>query len=107
VRFRGPQLALTNILFLGNTGKDPFWRSVWTGRTDSLALPTGIRPMGFVLDSACFGAAWLFLFVIVPGARVWLRRHRGLCPCCAYDLRGLPPNTPCPECGVCRRAASA
>mgnify|MGYP000989602022 CR=1 FL=1 len=27
------------------------------------------------------------------------RSLRGLCPTCRYDLRGLPPGTPCPECG--------
>jgi hypothetical protein len=28
------------------------------------------------------------------------RRRRGLCVTCAYDLRGGPPDTRCPECGT-------
>ncbi|MBX3405157.1 MAG: hypothetical protein KF869_00210 [Phycisphaeraceae bacterium] len=28
-----------------------------------------------------------------------LRRRRGLCPACAYDLRATPAGSPCPECG--------
>jgi hypothetical protein len=27
------------------------------------------------------------------------RRRAGVCTACAYDRRGLPPTSPCPECG--------
>ena len=30
------------------------------------------------------------------------RRARGLCPSCGYNRTGLPPETPCPECGTSR-----
>lgn len=33
------------------------------------------------------------------GTRTATRPRRGLCPACAYDLRGLAPGTVCPECG--------
>lgn len=29
----------------------------------------------------------------------WRRPSRTRCECCAYDLRGLPNDTVCPECG--------
>lgn len=32
------------------------------------------------------------------------RRARGECARCAYDLRGLPPGAPCPECGTPRQS---
>ena len=38
---------------------------------------------------------------LIPGG--WLairhRRRSGCCPQCNYDLAGLEPGTPCPECG--------
>lgn len=50
---------------------------------------------------------WQPLLVLLPiVALAWhldltaLRRARaGHCPKCNYDLSGLPPGTPCPECG--------
>ena len=38
---------------------------------------------------------------IVPPVLAWRRRQRGLCDC-GYDLKGLPRESPCPECGVLR-----
>ncbi|HVU62496.1 MAG TPA: hypothetical protein VHC70_00870 [Phycisphaerales bacterium] len=39
--------------------------------------------------------------MLIPGA--WLaiahRRRSGCCPHCQYDLTGLEPGAPCPECG--------
>jgi hypothetical protein len=44
---------------------------------------------------------WVFM---LPAAAITLntfprRRRPGHCPCCSYDLRGLPPGSACPECG--------
>ena len=49
-------------------------------------------------------AAWslaLWSISFCPGAlRRTLRRRRGLCPHCAYNLTATPSGTPCPECGT-------
>lgn len=52
---------------------------------------------------------WMVLLpALAPSAiRGWRRRRRrshGLCVRCAYDLRGVPDASPCPECGTPRSA---
>lgn len=69
-----------------------------------VTLPT--RPLwpGFTADAAVFAAAW-FLALFIPGPLLrTIRRRRGLCAHCAYNLRGLPANPVCPECGASGRA---
>ena len=39
------------------------------------------------------------LWIGFKHSRATNRLRRGLCPHCAYDRTGLPPETPCPECG--------
>ena len=69
--------------------------------------PIGIplRPLwaGLALNILSLSVAWWAVIVlpltlkdILLGA---LRRRRGLCPACAYDLSVTPPGNPCPECG--------
>ncbi len=68
-------------------------------RVPVLALPTGILPCGFALNTAFYAASWWMLIFGLSPARAWNRRRRGLCGRCAYDLRGLEPGAVCPECG--------
>jgi hypothetical protein len=42
---------------------------------------------------------WLPLLIIAAAIPLSLRRTRTGCPACGYDLRGLPKNALCPECG--------
>ena len=61
-----------------------------------------LRPLwpGFAINTV-FYAVMLWLLFAAPSAlrRRW-RIRRGLCPKCAYDLRGGPPDGgACPECG--------
>ena len=44
----------------------------------------------------------LALALRAAAARRAFRRRRNQCPTCAYDLRGLPTQSPCPECGTPR-----
>jgi hypothetical protein len=68
------------------------------------ALP--LRPLwrGFLLDSLVFGAAWFLIMpitrILARNIRAVLRRSRGRCGACGYDLTGLAEGTVCPECGA-------
>jgi hypothetical protein len=70
------------------------------GREKARGKPTPVWPFfpGFALDTA-FYAAIAFGLLSGPGAiRRRVRRAGGRCPACDYDLSGLPPGSPCPEC---------
>lgn len=62
-------------------------------------LPIGVLPVGFTLNTLFYAAAWFVTLFGIRIARRTLRRLRGLCTRCAYDLNGLAPGAPCPECG--------
>lgn len=66
------------------------------------ALP--IMPVwaGLAGDTLIFAAAWWLLLLAPRPLRAGLRRRRGRCPACAYDLRRDLAGG-CPECGWNRR----
>ncbi len=64
-------------------------------------LSLGLRPivLGFIVNTIVYAA---ILWLIIPGPfalRRLIRRRRGLCPACGYDLRHVEHGA-CPECGV-------
>ena len=58
-----------------------------------LPLWPGLIANAAIFAVGCWGAVW-----VTRATRGALRRRRGACPACAYDLRANPPG-PCPECG--------
>jgi hypothetical protein len=82
------------------------WRGQWrfdtSGRQDPrprfLLVPFIPLPWGFSMDTLLYGTVWLFLLAIPLRLRVLVRRMRGRCARCAYDLRG-DFDRGCPECG--------
>jgi hypothetical protein len=65
-----------------------------------------LRPIWsrFLVNVALYAMAWWLLLFGLPRGRRMLRRRRGACPMCAYDLKGQPDRG-CPECGWNRPAA--
>jgi hypothetical protein len=66
---------------------------------DARALPTAIIPIGFIMNTLLFATA---LWLLIPGPlalRRAIRRRRGRCVKCGYDLRGVEHER-CPECGL-------
>jgi hypothetical protein len=55
---------------------------------------------GLAINLLWFSLLWFILLTVASFARRSLRRRRGLCPACAYDLRATPAGSPCPECGT-------
>jgi hypothetical protein len=67
------------------------------------ALP--LRPIwpGFVIDTLFYAAIWFGVFFGFASAKRAIRRARGRCPRCGYDLRRNFSGG-CPECGWGRDA---
>ena len=56
---------------------------------------------GFAINTAFYAVALWLLFAAPLALRRRRRIKRGLCPKCAYDLRGTQTGV-CPECGATR-----
>jgi hypothetical protein len=80
------------------------WNHAWTlprawQTQGAEVLP--LRPLwpGFAGNTLAYGAVLAVVVFIPAKLRRTLRRRRGRCVKCNYDLRGLPDG-PCPECGT-------
>lgn len=54
---------------------------------------------GLAANTACYAASLWLLSSVHLTLRRLLRLRRNHCPICNYNRQGLPPSTPCPECG--------
>jgi hypothetical protein len=55
---------------------------------------------GFAMNTFVYAFLWFFALLMTARFRRSLRRRRGLCPACAYDLHATSAGSPCPECGA-------
>lgn len=72
--------------------------TTWSLRPNTVELPYLPLWRGLILSTLFYAAIWWGLLALPRLIRRTLRARRGLCPSCAYDMRGLT-NSPCPECG--------
>jgi hypothetical protein len=78
----------------------PVEERIWVPREHRI-LPTGVIPIGFVINSVFYAALLLLLFAIPGALRRRFRIKRGQCAACGYDLRSNAlQSEKCPECGA-------
>ncbi len=75
-------------------------QTLWPDAPDRL-LPLQPLLLGFVVACLFYGSAWFVLASLPTGLRHLIRRWRGVCPRCGYDLRHAD-HLVCPECGGSR-----
>jgi len=73
-------------------------RGFVTERFSARVLPLDPVPSGLAINGAAWTGAWLVPLLGVAIGRRGMRRVRGRCPACGYDLRGSTGDV-CPECG--------
>jgi hypothetical protein len=83
------------------------WRPVKHDPLSTKALAfLPLRPIwpGFVIDTLFYAAIWFGVFFGFASAKRAIRRKRGRCPMCGYDLRNALDKG-CSECGWQRQAS--
>lgn len=74
------------------------------GLNQSWHCPTKIIWSGMAANTLCFGGSLFLIGLPRRSVRDALRKHRGHCPRCKYDL-GYDFESGCPECGWNRASA--
>ncbi len=67
-------------------------------RTPSI-IPLKVHWNGALINTILYAQVMLIPLALLPAARRHLRRRRGRCPTCNYDLRATTTGA-CPECGA-------
>jgi hypothetical protein len=94
-----PMLSLMRTNVITNVGAQPSLAAVFPQHEQRLYAP--IFP-GFAINTVFYAAVLWVVFASPGKLRRRIRRRRGLCVRCGYDLRGSASSasTICPECGT-------
>jgi hypothetical protein len=76
-----------------------YFRQIDANTTYSRDIPYAPIPVGLILDTLIWAIPWWLALFGVRRIRRWNRLRRNRCPHCNYNLAGLAPECPCPECG--------
>lgn len=74
--------------------------------SSTVHLPTRPIWLSFVPSAVGWAAVFAAIFYAPSALRCHVRRRRGACPACGYDLRYTPDLLRCPECGTIRLAGT-
>lgn len=103
---RSPRISIASATLAAQvtiSGRDleggfPLPDRVRAGAREWRALPYQPIWIGLILDVLVFGIAWMAILRGSGPVRSWIRRFRGRCPTCGYDVRAQF-EAGCPECG--------
>jgi hypothetical protein len=107
-----PCLAMTGRCHMTTRDYVVHWTGLWNPPTTllgdvHLALPLEPIGPGFAIDTLFYAAIWGGVLFGFASAKRAIRRRRGRCPMCGYDLRGAPGLAAgCSECGWNRMQAA-
>ena len=81
-------------------------RAIWRLQVPGgqYTAPQGALWPGFAINTVFYAVVLWLMFAAPFALRRRRRIRRGLCPKCAYDLRGSINATVCPECGAAAKA---
>jgi len=85
--------------YVSTTMKPPYWEVLWDGHPETL----GTLSLSTLSWNHQRVPVWVpLLLIVMLIACLWcpIRPRKTGCKKCGYPLTGLPPASPCPECGA-------